>query len=94
MFFSAFCFSDLLKLLMQLSTSYEAKLLSAWSVLDGNFLAKFSAVIVESFRGLLGVSCAMFNSLLFGYFSVTFSRGWNWFLESNIKLLRASRCLT
>ena len=49
---------------MQLSTTDETKLLLAESVLDGNFSTDFLADKVGSFRGLLVVSCAMFNSLL------------------------------
>ena len=78
---------------MQLSTLDEIKLLSGGSVLDGNFSADFSAVIVGSFFGLLVVFCAMFNSLLFDCSSITFFRDWNWFLVSIVKLLRASRFL-
>ena len=88
--FLAFFFPDLLKLLMQLSTSDETKLLSAAFVLDGDFSTDFSAVIIWSFRGLLIISCVMFN-LLFHCSSITFCRGWNWFLFSIVKLLRASR---
>ena len=50
---------------MQLPTSDETKLLLAGSVLDGNFPLDFSADIVGSFRGLLVVFYAVFNSLLF-----------------------------
>ena len=46
MFYFAFCFSDLLKLLLQLSTSDETKLLSLGAVLAGNFSIDFSALIV------------------------------------------------
>ena len=72
---------------MQSSTSDETNVLPAGSVLDGNFSTDFSAVIVASFRGLLVVSYAMFNSLLFDCYSITFSRGSNWFLATIVKLL-------
>ena len=49
---------------MQLSTSEETKLLSSGSELDGNSSTDFLADKVGLFRGLLVVSCAMFNSLL------------------------------
>ena len=62
--FLSFFFSDLLILLMQLSTSEETKLLSSGSELDGNSSTDFLADKVGLFRGLLVVSCAMFNSLL------------------------------
>ena len=39
-----------------MSTSDETNLLSAESVLDGDFSTDFSAVVVRSFRGLLIVS--------------------------------------
>ena len=90
--FLAFYFF-LLILLIQFSTSDETKLLSARPVLD-NFWTYSSADIVGSFRGLLVVSCVIFNSLLFDYSSFTISRGWNWFLVSIVKLLRASQFLT
>ena len=74
-------FSDLLILLAQFSASDEINILSAGSVLDDYYSADFSADIVGSFAGLLVVSCAMFNSLLFDCSTIAFSRSWNWFLE-------------
>ena len=77
-FFLAFSFSDLLKLLMQLSTSDETKLLSYGLYLMVTF-QHTPTVIEGSFCRLLIVSCVMFNSLLFDCYASTFYRGWNWF---------------
>ena len=92
--FLAFFFSGLLILLMQLSTSEETKLLSARPELDGNSSTDLLADKVGLFRGLLVVSCAMFKSFLLNCSSITFSRAWNWFLVSIVKLLRASRAFS
>ena len=79
---------------MQLPTSDETKLLLAGSVLDGNFSLDFSADIVGSFRGLLVVFCAVFNSLLLDCPLITFSAGWNRLPVPIVKFLRGSQLLT